>query len=327
MAKIVSLGSALQDLYLIDHDDFVAGAIPGQNHEQKEIFKELQIGTKADIDRISFEVGGGGTNSAVTFARFGHEAVFIGNIGRDPAGEAVLACLDEEGIDSSYVYFAPRKKTGCSVILLDTKSGERTILTHRGASAKFDNLNAKDLEEIQPDWLYVSSVRGDMATLEKFFRKANALGAKIMFNPGKLELEQTAKLRSLLKYVEVLLVNKTEAAMIVEGSVLSELLAKLKNYCPVVIITDGQMGAIATDGRETFRAGLYEDLPVKDTTGAGDAFGSGFLAAYAGGKSFEKSLVFASANSTYVVSKLGAKTGILTGKERLHQMPMQKVED
>ncbi|MBQ8992239.1 hypothetical protein IJ090_02280, partial [Candidatus Saccharibacteria bacterium] len=104
MAKIVSLGSALQDIYLIDHDDFVGGVIPGEAKEEKEIFTELKIGTKADIDRISFETGGGGTNSATTFARFGHEATFIGNIGRDPAGEAILACLDEEGIDSSYVY-------------------------------------------------------------------------------------------------------------------------------------------------------------------------------------------------------------------------------
>lgn len=326
MARIVSLGSALQDIYLIDHDDFVGGLIPGQGRsDDRQIFKELSIGTKADIDQIRYEVGGGGTNSAVTFARGGHEAIFIGNIGRDAAGEAVLACLDQEGVDSSFVYFAPRKKTGCSVILLDTKSGERTILTHRGASAKFDNLDEGNLDEINPDWLYVSSVRGDMEMLGRFFRKAKKLGAKIMFNPGKLEIEQGKKLRALLEYVDVLLVNRLEASQIVGGSILPELLAKLKNYCEVVIITDGQMGSIATDGNETYRVGLYEDVTVKDTTGAGDSFGAGFLSAYANGKSFEKALVFASANSTSVVSKLGAKAGILTGKEHLHQMPIQRI--
>lgn len=325
MSKIVSLGSALQDIYLIDHDDFVGGIIPGEAKENKEIFKKLEIGTKADIDRVLFETGGGGTNSAVTFSRFGHEAVFIGNIGRDSAGEAILACLDEEGIDSSYVCFAPYKKTGCSVILLDTKSGERTILTHRGASAKFDNLDPKDLEEIKPDWLYITSLRGDLKTLEKFLKKATDLGTKVMWNPGKLEIENSKKLLSLLKYVEILLVNKKEAGEIVGGSNLRELLEKLKGYCPIVIITDGGMGAIATDGTEIIRVGLYEDCVVKDTTGAGDSFGSGFLAAYAGGKSFEKSLVFASANSTAVVGQLGAKPGILSGKEKLHQMPIQKL--
>ena len=127
MARIVSLGSALQDIYLVDRDDFVSSNYKGQS-----IFGQLEIGSKVDIDKISFEVGGGGTNSATTFARHGHEAIFIGNISRDPAGEAILQTLDDEGIDSSYVGFSTKLNTGCSIILLDAKSGERTILTHRG---------------------------------------------------------------------------------------------------------------------------------------------------------------------------------------------------
>lgn len=319
MARIVSLGSALQDIYLIDRDDFVG------TQSDDSTFTKLTIGTKVDIDRAIFEVGGGGTNSAVSFARHGHESIFLGNIGHDIAGQAVLDCLDSEGIDSSYVSVLPRRGTGCSVLLLDTRSGERTVLTHRGASAKFDNLSEDDLDLIQPDWLYVSSLRGDMETLLRFFEKAKSLGAKIMFNPGKLELAETKKLIGLLQDVDVLLVNKREAAQIVPGKILTELLARLSNYVQTVIITDGQMGAIATNGSETYRFGIYEDFKVKDTTGAGDAFGSGFLAHLAAGKSFRQSLIFASANSSYVVSKLGAKKGILTGDEQLHPMPIQKI--
>ncbi|MBO7718463.1 ribokinase, partial [Candidatus Saccharibacteria bacterium] len=92
-----------------------------------------------------------------------------------------------------------------------------------------------------------------------------------------------------------------------------------------VIITDGSMGGIASNGTESYRFGIYEDQKVKDATGAGDAFGSGFLAHLAAGYSFRNSLIFASANSTSVVSKLGANRGILTGKERLHPMPIQKI--
>lgn len=326
MARIATLGSALQDIYLIDHDDFVATNVYSATERAHEsLFGMLKIGTKVDIDRVSYEVGGGGTNAAVSFARHGHEAIFLGNIGRDPAGEAILSCLDTEGIDSSYVSYVPRKSTGCSVILLDTYSGERTILTHRGASAKFDNLDPSDLEKINPDWLYVTSLRGDMETLKSFMKKTRELGGKIMFNPGKLELKKKSELTKLLKYVDILLVNKKEAAEIVPGTVLTELCSRLSNYVKTVIITDGNMGAIATDGEKTYRFGIYEDLPVKDTTGAGDAFGSGFLAHLAAGKSFRQALIYASANSTSVVSKLGAKAGILTGAEELHQMPIQEV--
>lgn len=328
MAKIVSLGSALQDLYLIDRDDFaktVAHSVKSRATES--LFGELKIGSKVDIDKLSYEVGGGGTNSAVEFARHGHKSIYFGNIGRDAAGEAVLACLDEEGIDTSFIAVNPRKNTGCSVILLDSVSGERTILTCRGASANFDNLDAKNLETVSPDYLYVTSLRGDFKTIESFMKTARELKAKVAFNPGTLELSQKTNLTKLLKYVDILIVNKSEAASIVPGTVLTELVSRLGNYVETVLITDGNMGGIAKSGVETYRFGMYEDVPVRDTTGAGDAFGSGFVAHLAAGKSFYDSLVFASANATSVVNQYGAKRGLLTGREKLHQMPIQEVKE
>ena len=320
MARILALGSALQDIYLIDHDDFV-GTKKGHNLK----LEQINIGSKVDIDQVSFEVGGGGTNAAVSFARHGHEAVFFGNIGNDPAGQAIESLLNDEGVDTSYLTRLKDRQTGVSVILLDTKTGERTILTHRGASAKFNNLSEDDLDTINPDWLYVSSLRGDMDTLLRFFEKAHSIGCRVMFNPGKLELKAKKQLLGLLQDVDVLLVNKSEAAEIVSGCILEELLAHLSAYCQTVIITTGSMGAIATNGTETYRFGIYEDLPVVDTTGAGDSFGSGFLAHLAAGHSFRESLIFGSANSTSVINQLGAKRGILYGTEKLHPMPIQKL--
>ena len=320
MSRIVSLGSALQDIYLIDHDDLVA-----TNIGTEAIFGKVLVGSKVDIDKISYEVGGGGINSAIAFARHGHESVLISNIGSDPAGAAIIRTLDREGVDTSYINYLERKTTGASVILLDSRSGERTILTCRGASGQFGNFSEKDLDLVQPDWLYVTTLRGDMDTLGRFFKKASDMGVKIMFNPGVGELNNIKELTALLKYVNVLNVNKSEAARIVPGVLLTELLYRLNNYVETVIITDGAMGGIAGNGSEIYRFGIYEDKKVKDATGAGDAFGSGFLAHMAAGKSFRSSLIFASANSTAVVTKLGANVGILAGNEPLHPMPIQKL--
>ena len=320
MARIVSLGSALQDIYLIDHDDLVPTSIG-----DSAIFGKVLVGAKVDIDRISYEVGGGGINSAITFSRHGHEAIVLSNISRDPAGMAILKTLDTENIDNSYLGFLERRNTGTSIILLDEKGGERTILTCRGASEQFGNFDEKDLDLIQPDWLYVTTLRGDMNTLKRFFKKAKSLDTKIMFNPGVKELAKPKELLKLLQYVDILNINKSEAAQIVPGAVLTELIYHLNVYVDTVIITDGAMGGIASNSVETYRFGIYEDTKVKDATGAGDAFGSGFLAHFTSGHSFKNSLVFASANSTAVVSKLGANRGILTGREPLHPMPIQKI--
>ena len=316
MARIVSIGAALQDVYLVDHDDF------GTN--SRGFFNQLELGTKVDIDKIQFSVGGGATNAAITFARNGHESIFMGCIANDPAGTAIINSLDDEGIDSSYVTYTDRAQTGYSVLLL-APSGERTILTCRGASAKFELLNPDDLDTINPDWIYVTTFRGNMDMLDQFFTKAKSLGSKIMFNPGNLELQHRRKLLGLLSDVDVLLVNKSEAKQIVEGSSLNELIGRIRNYVPAAIITDSNQGAIATDQIEVYRVGIYEDTRVKDSTGAGDAFGSGFLAAYANGKSFKDSLIFASANSTSVVQKIGSKAGIINQNTKLHSMPIQEI--
>ena len=321
MARIVSLGSALQDIYLIDHDDLVPTEI---GHDA--ILGRVLIGTKVDIDKISYEVGGAGINSAITFARHGHEVVFIGNIAHDPAGGLIVKTLDTEGVDTSYINFISRKSTGTSVVLLDQKSGERTILTYRGTSQQFGNLSEKDLDLIQPDYMYTSTLRGDLDTLERFFKKAHEIGTKVMFNPGVKELVQKDDLMKLFKYVDTLIVNKSEAAQLVPGVTLMELLYHLKNYSNTAIITDGSMGGIATNGEETYRFGLYESNGIiKETTGAGDAFGSGFLAHMADGNSFKNSLVFASANAASVVAKFGANKGIIDGNTKLHPMPIQKI--
>ena len=320
MARIVSLGSALQDIYLIDHDDLAPTKIGDE-----AIFGKVLVGSKVDIDKLSYEVGGGGINSAISFARHGHEAIFIGNVANDSAGRAIQRVLDYEGVDTSYMNFTTRKSTGTSVILLNSQNGERTIFTHRGASEKFDNFSEDDLDLVQPDWLYVTTLRGDMETLKRFFRKAKAIGARIMFNPGKMELVKKSELLELLPQIDVLLANKLEASQLVPGVILTELLYHLNNYVETVIITDGAMGGIAGNRKDTYRFGIYEDKRVKDATGAGDAFGSGFLAHFASGRSFRGSLVFASANSTSVVSQIGANHGLLTGKEDLHPMPIQKL--
>lgn len=322
MSRIVSIGPACQEIYLIDRDDFEGLETEGG----QSIFGKMIIGTHVDIDKTFFGVGGSGANAAVTFARCGHETIFIGNLAHDAAGESVLECFDKENIDSSYASIV-RAATGCSVILFDAKSGERTTLSFRGASAKSDNLSAADLDTIQPDWIYVGTLQGNMEKLLEFFEKAHALGAKVMFNPGPAELKHPQKLIGLLEDVDVLLVNKEEAAQIVPGVLLTELLAHLSNYCETVIITDGSMGAIATNHQDTYRLGVYEQARVRDATGVGDAFGSGFLAEFARSGDFEKSLRFASANASKVAQSYGAETGILTGEEDFHLMPFQKVED
>lgn len=316
--KILSIGAAVQDVFLSHSDEFK----PVSDKSVHEQFMKLELGAKADVNNIEFSTGGGATNASVTFARQGLRASFMGTIGHDPAGHAVLDDLDTEGVDTSGVSYSTKYNTGYSVLLL-APTGERTILTYRGASTHYDTKNF-DLSSSDADWLYVSSMAGSMDTLHAIFEQAKKLGIKIFFNPGKGELRQLAKLKSLLEDVDVLSVNREEMAQIVEGSDSEELARHALHFVPVAIVSDGPNGVTATDGKTVVRGGMYEDVRVIDRTGAGDAFGSGFLSQWAQGKSLRESIVFASANSTSVVTKIGAKKGILHKHTKLHDMPIHE---
>lgn len=313
---VVSVGAAIQDVFLSNSDEFKPVCL-----NPEECFMRLDLGSKEDVNNINFSTGGGATNAAVTFARSGMRSIFMGTIGRDPAGQAVLNDLDKNDVDSSHVKYSEVYNTGYSVLLL-APNGERTILTYRGASTHYQPSDF-DLSNINADWLYVSNLAGNMETLDSLFRQAREKGTKVFFNPGKKELAQVDALKSLLEDVEVLLVNKEEAQMIVQGQTVEELVHHLLNFVPVVVVTDGSNGVVASDGKKEVRAGIYEDVDVKDRTGAGDAFGSGFLSQWMQGSTLEAAVTYASANSTNVVTEVGAKEGILYKGAKIHDMPLE----
>lgn len=314
---MLSIGAAVQDVFMSHSDAFEPVCI-----DPEHCFAQLQMGAKADVNQIDFSTGGGAMNGATTFARQGLESIFIGQIGKDPAGQAVLADLDKESIDAQYMAFSKKYNTGYSVILLDS-SGERTILTYRGASTHYHIENFKSVENIKADWLLLSTLAGNFEVLEFLIGWAVKNNVKIAFNPGKGELADPGKLKKLTSKVTILNLNKEEMQQLFAGQTTDELAREAAGTIPYVVITDGPHGSTATDGSKIINAGMYEDVPVIDRTGAGDAFFSGFTAMIAQGKSLEEALIFGSANSTSVVGKIGAKSGILKSGAKLHDMSLE----
>lgn len=320
MVKICALGAASQDVFL-SGKGIQAQLDPRTN----EYVEEFKLGAKLNVEGVVFSTGGGATNAAVTFARQGLESAFIGRIGDDVAAQAVIHELDKEHVDSSKVIRDAAKGTQYSTILL-SDSGERTILIYRGAAQEHRPADYATIDFAGFDWLYVSSFAGKIDALDVIFRRAKEQGVKIAFNPGEAELEQADALRTLLEDVDILLTNKDEAIKIVEGVTSAELARHMLNYVSIAVVSDGPNGVYATDGKTTVEAGLYEDVPVIDRTGAGDAFGSGFVSYIAQGRSLKEAVVYGSANSTSVVTKIGAKAGILGQDVQLHDMPIKEGE-
>jgi sugar/nucleoside kinase (ribokinase family) len=316
--RIIAIGKGTQDVFL-KSDEF------DPHKEGKHMYTHLPLGLKMEVEDVTFSTGGNATNVAVTFARQGLESSYVWGLGEDPASQSILDNLDKEGVDTSHVMQHPDYQSGYSVILIAT-SGERTIINHPGRAFGRTGRRAFDLGCIKGhDWVYPTSLgAGGLPLLREIIEEAEKHDAKVMLNPAGPELADKERLITLLESVDVLCMNKEEMQMIVSGETLEELALHALNYVPVVIVSDGPNGVVATDGETIVRAGMYEDVPVADRTGAGDAFASGFLSQWSQGKSLRESIIFASANSTSVVTKVGAKDGILHKGVKLHDMPIHE---
>lgn len=312
--KIISIGAAVQDVFLLGN------IFRPQREEDGDMVEEFELGSKNDVDDVVYSTGGGATNAAVTFARQGLHSICFGHIGNDIAGQAVMDGLHKEGVDTSIVKYEKDQGTGYSTLLL-APNGERTILTYRGASTEF-KMRETDFHDMTADWIYVSSLGGNIGALHTIVNYARAHNIKIAANPGKAELKQKAEIKKILPELSILSLNKEELQMIFQGRTLEELVVAASKIVPCVIGTDGPKGSIATYEGKIFTAGMYEDVKVVDRTGAGDAFSSGFVAGAVKGFSVEEAMTLASANSTSVVQHVGAKPGILKSSAKLHAMPI-----
>ncbi len=301
-------------------DVFLQGKIFTGHKDGKDYVQEFELGSKNEIEDVTISVGGGATNAAVTFARQGLHTMYIGRIGKDVPGKIILDVLHTEGIDTSLIKYASNAGTGYSAILL-APNGERTVLTYRGASKKYE-LDESDFHDTKVDWLYISSLSGDTDALKTAVKYAKQNDIKIAINPGKGELAHIKQFREMLSDFTILSLNREEMADLFDGKTTADTMRNASKHIPTVLLTDGPKGSFAADGTHLFSAGMYEDVKVVDRLGAGDAFSSGFVCRVAQGESIEKALTFASANSTSVVSYVGAKTGILKADAKLHSMPI-----
>ena len=318
MLDVVSIGSATLDIFL-KSDQFKI-----DRHEQGVYLCEKYEG-KIEAQELVMASGGGATNSAVSFARNGLRIAPIIELGKDPASATILTELEREGLDLSFVIQEERETTAVSVILLSGE-GKNSIVTYRGASKMltagdipFDKLGMI----LKPGgWIYLTSVGGDMELVEKVLAWGKEKGRKVYWNPGAAEIDGIKKGlapprrgQALIDTANVLQLNRKEAAEFFGVNFVDEEVWK-SEHClilpeTILIITDGEKGGrVCHQGNCSWYKGIKTKMV--DSTGAGDAFGSGFVIGLMKGKSIEESVELGKKQAANVVKFIGAKQGLIT---------------
>jgi ribokinase len=302
--NVVTFGSATYDTYLTS-DGFKL-----RKTDQGVMLCEM-YGRKVKIEESVITTGGGATNVAVCFERLGLQSAVVACIGRDSWGRIVKEKLEEEGVSLLYLQKNKTKPTSSSVALVG-KDGGRTILVYRAASSL---LSWKDVDwdRLGGDWAYITSLGGDFTMLTKIIRWAQEKNIKLAINPGSGELKESKKLAKLLPAFSILILNKQEALKLHHKSKDEQVDNNWFFNCGAekVVITDGDKGAIVlTSDKQKFSQKSVA-VEAVEVTGAGDAFGSSFVAGQINGLSLGKSLQLAALNSASVVKHIGPKKGLM----------------
>lgn len=311
--------------------------------------------------------GGGTNNAATFARLGKYKVASLVRIGVDSRGRSILSALRADRVTTTFVQKTTTAYTAYSAILSPAHNGgERTILVHRGASSHIEH-DKIPWGRLKTRWFYVSSLGGDIALFKKILPHAKKINAQVVWNPGGAELSQLAlphKVRSrpnspplgvrggwegLRDVLAFLILNREEAAQLT-GARFNDtkgLLRALARLVPTAIMTDGPKGAYAVVSKEhraksigqnkNLRALSSKPYAVyyvpsagskpKNLTGAGDAFGSGFLTGWIKSHGdIKEALRVGSFNADSVVQHIGAKVGILKNypsKSTLTRLPIK----
>jgi ribokinase len=276
--------------------------------------------------------GGKGANQAVAMARLGAAVSMAGRVGSDPFGAHLLQALQADSIDTSLVVIDEQEASGVAFIFLSPR-GENAIVVASGANMRVgaDEAQMQHIRAALPQAsALVMQLETPLETVKTLIAAGHAVGVPVVLNLAPAQ----AMPLELLRQLEVLIVNETEASFlrdalagnssapalvqsVEEASLLAVKLHELG--IPQVVVTLGGHGAVlAYRGENGYTECLHQQPPrvqVIDTTAAGDCFAGAFTVALSEKQEPIDALRFAVYASALKVTRFGAQSGLPTRAE------------
>lgn len=264
----------------------------------------FEIGKKVSIDHTFESIGGNACNVAAGLRKLEKYITIYSHIGGDYTADSLLHQIQNLDIPTDLISQHPQEGTNSATIL--SLDYDRVIFSYHAP-------REYQLHSLPPTrWIYLTSLgQGSEPIIDQCLNEK----AFLAFNPGSYYMKyKLPTIRKILPFCQVLIINKEEAQKILhteEESIVS-LLSQLHQDIPYPIITDGRHGVYAYDDLQNHILFMPSQPPqhLADTTGAGDAFSSGFLSQFISEHSLAQSLKAGVLNAQAVITTLGATHGL-----------------
>ena len=306
--KILGIGNAIVDVICKIEESFLK-----KNSLVKSTMKLVDENEfKKLLTNLKIEetiAGGSVANSIVGLAQLKNQVGFIGKVSDDELGAKYEDGLKKESVKYFYSKKKEKTPTGTCLILI-TPDSERTMVTFLGTAGKISendiDINAVKKSEI----LFLEGYLWDEGEPRKAFEKAINNANKVAMSLSDLfcvERHKVHFLNLVKKKLDITFANEQEIISLTGAKKIEEVIQFSKKIKKLVVITRGEKGAIAIDNEEVFECSAEKNIKIKDLTGAGDLFASGFLDNYLKGKTINESLEQGTKMSSKIIQTIGAR--------------------
>lgn len=259
--------------------------------------------------------GGKGANQGVAIAKLNNEIIFLGKVGKDVFGDALIESMKESGVNIEHIEKTD-ESTGIAVINVD-KYGNNNIIVIPGANGDVDKgYLQRHLIAFEKADIIVFQLEVPLETVKEGLKIARKLGKTTILNPAPAyELDD-----EIIQNVDILIPNEHELERISkikitdQDSILKAANILLQKGIKQIIVTLGGKGVLYIDinGYKFFEA--YK-VNVVDTTAAGDSFIGGFVSSYIENGNIEKSIEIGQKTAALAIQKVGAQSSLPTKEE------------
>ena len=261
-----------------------------------------------------------GSSSAITAcgaARLGLRVAMVGVVGDDPLGRFVLEALTARGVDTSGCRVATGRPTGASVIL--GNGSDRAILTALGTIADTRATDVPDALLDRARHVHVGSLflqPGLAVDVPELFRAARAGGATTSLDPNwDPSGAWDGGFTGALVESDLVLPNAGEALRLTGAADAESAARTLAGDARIAVVKLGADGALAVERGGPVTRAAARPVDAVDTTGAGDSFDAGFLAARLDGRAVDDALAYAVACGSLSTRAPGGTDGQATADE------------
>ena len=307
--KILGIGNAIVDVICKVEDNFIVKNNLTKS-TMKLFFNEQEFKNLLTNLKIEKTVSGGSVaNSIVGISQLGDKAGFIGKISDDKFGNKYEEGLKKENVK----YFYSKKKeelpTGTCLILV-TPDSERTMCTFLGTAGKINENDISSDAIKRSEIVFLEGYLWDEGEPKKAFDKAINNANKVAMSLSDLFCVDRHKphfLNLVENKLDITFANEQEFTSLINAKNFNEVIDFSKQLNKLVVITRGEKGAVAINGKEIFESNVRKNLKILDLTGAGDLFAAGFLHGYINNLSIRECLDTGTEMSSKIIQQIGAR--------------------